>query len=375
MRPDINHSQSIKTSLLYNERKLSQKQAECILAANFLKDVDKLSYDDKLHRFKRRMELNDDVSTSYHISLNFDPSDNLSHKELQDIARLYMKELGFERQPYLVYKHNDAGHPHLHIVTTHVQSNGDPIDMYKIGENQSEKARQYIEQKYNLATSEKKKLRQTQTQKIEGIQMIIYGEKSTARAVSDVVQFVTEKYNYTSLEELNAVLRLYNVEAYRGREDSKLYQNHGLLYRVLDEHGRYIGVPLKASFFDFKPTLTNLEKKFVLNLSQRERQTKRLTATVMWVLVDQNTTLKQVQDKLARDRIYMYYRLDSDKKITDLTYIDFETKSVFNSSSLDEHCSIQAIQQVIEREQTLRLQQTLEEKLEHTQRHRLRHYL
>ncbi len=115
MRPDINPSQSIKRSLWYNEQKVMQKQAVCILAENFLKDADRLTYEDKMQRFKRRLELNEDVSTSYHISLNFDPSDKLSTRSLQEIARIYMKELGFERQPYLVYQHNDSGHPHLHV--------------------------------------------------------------------------------------------------------------------------------------------------------------------------------------------------------------------------------------------------------------------
>jgi len=366
-------SQSIVRSLNYNEQKITQKLAECILAANFLKDVERLTYEDKLHRFKRRMELNEEVSTSYHISLNFDPSDKLSDTVLKEIARLYMKELGFERQPYLVYKHNDAGHPHLHVVTTHVKPNGDPIVMYKIGENQSETARLRIEQQYNLATTEKKKQRQTQVQKIDGIQKIIYGQKSTARSVSEVVQFVTEKYKYTSLEELNAVLRLYNVEAYRGKEDSKLYQRHGLLYRVLDAQGRYIGVPLKASFFDFKPTLANLEQKFVLNLTQREKHKQRLTATITWELVKKNATLEQIENNLARDRIRMYYRLDSDKKLTNLMYIDFETKCVFNGKDLEGLCSIQSLQNVIQREQTLQQELTQEQTLKHTYRHRLRH--
>ena len=172
---------------------------------------------------------------------------------------------------------------------------------------------------------------------------------------------------------MNAVLRLYNVAAYRGKEDSKLYQCHGLLYRVLDDQGRYIGVPLKASFFDFKPTLANLEEKFKLNLSQREQQKQRLTATIMWELAKKNNTLQQMEKNLLRDRIRMYYRLNSDNRITDLTYIDFETKCVFSSKSLDERCSIQALQQLIQREQTLQQQQTQEQTLKHTQRHRHRH--
>ena len=31
-----------------------------------------------------------------------------------------MEQIGFGDQPYLVYQHNDAGHPHIHIVTTRI---------------------------------------------------------------------------------------------------------------------------------------------------------------------------------------------------------------------------------------------------------------
>jgi len=141
MRPRIEPSESIVKSLMYNEQKVTIHQAECIFAGNFLKDIDQLTWDDKVLRFERRQQLNERVTTSQHISLNFDPADKLSNEKMQAIARTYMKELGFERQPYLVYRHYDAGHPHCHIVTTHIQANGDPIPQYKIGENQSEKAR------------------------------------------------------------------------------------------------------------------------------------------------------------------------------------------------------------------------------------------
>lgn len=359
----------------YNEEKLIQKRAECILAENFLKDADRLTYDDKLQRLQRRMELNKDVSTSYHISLNFDPSDKLSDTALREISRTYMKELGFERQPYLVYKHNDSGHPHLHIVTTHVQRNGDPIEMYKIGANQSEKARLYIEEKFNLMTAEKKRQTQTQTQKIDGIQKVVYGLTSTTRAISDVVQYVTENFKYSSLEELNTVLRLYNVEAYRGTEGTKLHQRRGLLYRVLDKQGHYIGVPLKASFFEFKPTLANLEKKFVQNLSLKEQQKLHLTGSVSWQLCKEKISLKEVEKNLARDRIRMCYSMDHNNKVTNLTYIDFETKCAFSSKDLGELCSVRSLQNVIDRDQVLRQQQTQAQILKRTQKHRHRHHL
>ncbi|MGI8583448.1 MAG: relaxase/mobilization nuclease domain-containing protein [Chitinophagaceae bacterium] len=38
-----------------------------------------------------------------------------------------MDKIGFAEQPYLVYQHLDAGHPHIHIVTTNIQQSGKRI--------------------------------------------------------------------------------------------------------------------------------------------------------------------------------------------------------------------------------------------------------
>ena len=104
-------SRSIKRSICYNENKVTQNQAECLYAANFLKDTDRLTIDDKLLRFERRQQLNERVTTSLHITLNFDPADTLPDEKMRRIATLYMEKIGFEKQPYLVYRHHDAGHP------------------------------------------------------------------------------------------------------------------------------------------------------------------------------------------------------------------------------------------------------------------------
>jgi len=363
-------SQSILKSLRYNEEKVTEKKAECILAANFLKDVGKLSFNDKQQRFQRRLQLNERVTTSLHITLNFDPSDKLSDEKMKDIATIYMREIGFERQPYLVYRHLDVAHPHCHIVTTHVQRNGDPIIQYKIGENQSEKARKYIEQKFDLMTKEKKLQIREEAQKVCGIQKIVYGQKSTTRSISEVVQFVTEKYKFTSLEELNAVLRLYNVEAYRGKENTRLYQKRGLLYRVLDEHGKYIGVPLKASFFDFKPTLDRLEKQFEANRAHiREKDPMvHSAARVLVGLLHYPDNLQQFTAYLQSSRMLMQLQRDRKGALTNVTFINFQTRCIFRGEDLGEKCGLKAIEKLIERDK-----ERQEELARHPQQQQDRH--
>jgi hypothetical protein len=375
MRPKIMTSHSIARSLDYNEEKVRIGKAECITAANFLKDQSRLTREDKLHCFQRRMELNERVRTSQHITLNFDPADKLSNDQMKKIAGQYMKEIGFERQPYLVYRHLDAGHPHCHIVTTHIRRDGSPIELFNIGRNQSEKARQRIELEYGLVTAEMKKLAWEERQKIDGVHRIKYGEKSITQSISQVLEHVTDNFKFTSLEELNAVLRLYNVQAYRGKEASKLYQHRGLLYRVLDERGKYIGVPLKASFFDCKPTLANLEKKFELNQSLKQRHRQHVITQIRWHMSPQANDLKKFARDLSFEDIRMVLQLDKEGKCKEVSYVDFRNKVIFNGDELGDRCNRNAIQKVIDSQKALETQRSLQKTQERELVHRHRHSL
>jgi len=91
---------------------------------------------------------------SVHISLNFDPSERLSQDRLKEIAATYMDKIGFGKQPYLVYQHFDAGHPHIHILTVKVDAEGNNIGTHNIAKERSEPARKALEQQYNLVRAE-----------------------------------------------------------------------------------------------------------------------------------------------------------------------------------------------------------------------------
>ena len=56
----------------------------------------------------------------FHVSLNPHPDDRLSDDQLADIGREYMEKLGYGNQPYLIFKHEDIGREHLHIVSLRV---------------------------------------------------------------------------------------------------------------------------------------------------------------------------------------------------------------------------------------------------------------
>ena len=43
---------------------------------------------------------------------------------------LVLEKLGFGNQPYLVYQHRDARHPHIYIATTNIEADGKRIDLH-----------------------------------------------------------------------------------------------------------------------------------------------------------------------------------------------------------------------------------------------------
>lgn len=332
--------------LNYNEKKVQKGVAECIYAGNFLLDVKSLNFYQKLETFIHRTELNQRAKTNLlHISLNFHPSEKLSKEKLISISSLYIEKIGFADQPFLIYQHNDAGHPHIHIITTSIQENGKRINTFNIGKNQSEIARKEIEKQFNLIKASGRKcniesrLRPLATQKMQ------YGFAETKRSITNVLDEVINHYKYTSIPELNAVLKLYNLIADRGTESGRIYKNRGLTYRILNNENKKIGVPIKASSIHSKPTLNYLEEKFIENEKARVPYKQKLKTAIDWSLSKKPSGIQDLIKQLQKEKISVVLHTNDKGFLYGITFIDHRTKSVFNGSDLGKPYSAAGIQQ------------------------------
>jgi hypothetical protein len=341
----IKTGHSIQRIFNYNENKVKEGVSQCIAAENYPKDFEDLTLSNRLNRLLHQAALNPNVSrNSVHISLNFDPSETLSAERLQEIAATYMQGIGFGEQPYLVYQHHDAGHPHIHIVSIKVRADGSRIDTQNIGRNQSEKARKEIEKEFGLVKAEDRKKKHDFELKPAYAQKVQYGKSESRQAIAKVLEAVVNTYKYTSIPELNAVLQQYNVRADRGSEGSRVYQHQGLLYRILDEQGNPVGVPIKASSFYNKPTLKYLENRFTPNEIARQPQKARVKNAVDFALLKQPVlSLEQLIRQLNEDGIHTIIRQNAEGIVYGLTYVDHHTKCVFNGSALGKPYSAKGI--------------------------------
>ena len=336
---------SIDAALNYNEKKVQKGVAQCLYAANYLNEAENMNFYQKMDGFEKHNRLNKMATTkTLHVSLNFDPSEKLSNSRLIEVANVYMEKIGFGDQPFLVYKHEDAGHPHIHIVSTTIKEDGRRINTHNIGRNQSEKARKEIEQMYCLLKAERQQQLMKPGIKPVDAAKVVYGKSETKRSISNVVGSVFSQYRFTSFPEFNAALKQFNVIADRGKEEGRIYKHRGLVYRILDADGNKVGVPIKASSIGCKPTMDNLDKKFVLNEPAREPLKQRTKNAIDECLQSGPGSIKKLIAELAQKQIYTILRQNVEGRLYGITFVDNHNKCVFNGSDLGKGYSAAALQ-------------------------------
>jgi len=338
----IVHGKNIRGILNYNENKVATAEASLLMAAGFVRTPDRLSFKDKLERFEMLTRQNQMTRTnSMHIMLNFSRQDQLNDDLLKGIALDYMDRIGFGSQPFLVYQHFDAAHPHLHIATVNVAYGGQRIETHNIGKNQSEKARKELEIRYGLIKAEDQAKETAYMLQPVNLEKMIYGKAPTKAAISAIVREVVDTYKFTSLPEFNAALRQFNVRAYRGAEGTMMYEKGGLVYGILDEQGEPVGIPIKASSIYSSPTLKNLEKRYAPNDSSRKPYGQRLKHLLDKAITTARDTAA-LKAQLQKQGIRILFRENVLGNVYGVTFIDNATRVVFNGSDLGKAYSAKA---------------------------------
>jgi len=124
------------------------KQTE-ILAAEGIRTK---RHESVIRSFNAQAGMNPNVSKMVgHISLDFSAQDKdkLSNAKMVQIAKEYMEKMGIANTQYIIGRHHDKEHPHIHIVFNRVDNNGKTIsdknDRYR-----SEKICKELTEKYGL---------------------------------------------------------------------------------------------------------------------------------------------------------------------------------------------------------------------------------
>ena len=229
---------------MYNESKVKTGAAEIFGtrnvhfdAVNPAQKIDLLEY---LAKFNYRVK-----NKSTHLILSFTQKDELTKVKMQSIVDDYMEELGFGGQPAFIYLHKDTDNPHLHIVTTPVEADGQKIDTAFI-KNRSNRIRQDLEKKYDLVVAEDQKKNHDISQTAKGSRQ--YKQIKLKQAIEDL-KFSSLGAYFDYME----VLGIYVEPNYYMKNGTKQV---GLMYQF-DSDCK----PIKASNLYMKPTAKRIQKR------------------------------------------------------------------------------------------------------------------
>ena len=194
-------------ALAYNQNKVDSEEAKVLFSNKMLLSEDgNFSIGECMRSFEMQMPVQ--LSTKkpiLHISINPHPEDVLIDQQLSDIAREYMRKLGYGDQPFLVYKHTDIDRHHIHIVGLRVDENGKPLND-RFEHRRSKQITRELEKKYNLHPAERKeRAERPELKKVD------YAAGDLKHQIGNTVKAACHGYRFQSFGEYKALLAAYNV--------------------------------------------------------------------------------------------------------------------------------------------------------------------
>jgi len=326
----ISATENLGGALGYNFRKVEKGEASILLAAEL--------YQSKEGRYTMEEVFADmealipkkcrTKKTVFHCSLNPHPDEKLSDELLAQIAKEYMEALGYGKQPYIVFKHNDIAREHIHIVSLRINGEGKKIND-KFEKRRSKKITDTLERKYNLIPSSKIADKvMNETPKIDTTRGNIKEQ------VANIVRMVLKHYCFCSLGELNAILSAYNLTVEEVKTEFRGKKYDGLVYVPTDDKEDKVSSPIHASDIGRGVGYTAVQ-----NRMQKSKQAiKPLISIIRYrVLQTMRTSPKteeELQQRLEEQGLRVFMRKNESRRIYGITFIDDKEGIALNGSRL-----------------------------------------
>ena len=328
----IGRSSNLYGALAYNNLKVEKENGQILFANKIIEtpsghySVAQLSQSFMPYLIANR---NTEKHT-LHISLNPDPKDNVSDEKFRELAEQYMREMGYGEQPFVVFKHTDIDRTHIHIVSVCVNEEGKKISD-KFEKMRSMNVCRELERQHGLVSATDKEHKQND--KI--FSPVNYQKGDVKSQIASVVRHLPNYYQYQTLGEYNALLSLFNITTEKVEDELQGKSQQGLLYIPLNEKGERAGHPFKASLFGKSAGLPTLELHFAkCKEALKDHPTKPTIKAAITIALKTTSDEQAFKKQLTEQGINVVVRRNDTGRIYGITFIDHNSKAVWNGSRL-----------------------------------------
>ena len=326
----ISATENLGGALGYNFKKVEKGEASILLAAELYQDKEGTYTMAEVFADMQALipEKCRTKKTVFHCSLNPHPDEKLSNETLMQIAKEYMEALGYGKQPYIVFKHNDIAREHIHIVSLRIDGEGKKIND-KFEKRRSKQITDALERKFGLIPSSK-----VTDREMEEVSKIDTTKGNIKEQVAETLRSVLKHYEFCSLGELNAILSVYNLAVEEVKTEFRGKKYDGLVYVPTDDKGDKVGTPIHASDIGRGVGYTAVQNR----MQKSKQAVKPLIPTVRnKVLQTMRTSPKteeELRQRLEEQGLRVFIRKNESGHIYGITFIDDKAGVALNGSRL-----------------------------------------
>lgn len=169
----------------YNDKKVEKGTGELMLMKNFPSFINGESSPEQVRDYFKSISKNEKVKKPQFHAIISAKYQNHGKEELTEIAKDFMREMGYGKQPFIVVYHSDTENNHVHIVSTRVdKQTGKKInDSYERLKAQKALS-DILEKRYGISSEEKlEKLLNYQFNSITQLELLL--ERSGFKLTKD----------------------------------------------------------------------------------------------------------------------------------------------------------------------------------------------
>ena len=326
----ISATENLGGALGYNFKKVGKGEASIFLAAELYQNNDgNYTMEDVLADMEALIpEKCRTKKTVFHCSLNPHPDDKISDEQLVQVAREYMEALGYGKQPYIVFKHNDIAREHIHIVSLRVDDEGRKIND-RFEKRRSKQITDALERKFGLIPSSKVSGKvETETPKVD------IDRGNIREQTASVIRMVLKYYRFCSLGELNAILSKYNLAVEEVKTEFRGKKYDGLVYVPTDDKSNKVSTPIHASDIGRGMGYTAVQNRIQKSKQAIKPLIPAIRHRILEVMCSSPQTEKALQQRLEEQGLRAVIRKNESGRIYGITFIDDKVGVVLNGSRL-----------------------------------------
>lgn len=161
-----------------------------------------------------------------HASLNLPRGEDLSDRDFFELSKKYMEHMGYGEQPYVVIRHHDTKHEHVHIVSSTIKEDCLQVNLSN-DIRRSIATQKYLEKEFGLSPSPDTK----QTKELPKYEMPEFRNRDINGVrfyMQDIVNNTLQKYQVRSFTELAGHLKKHHIEIKTVERNGRMGVSYGV---------------------------------------------------------------------------------------------------------------------------------------------------